>query len=54
MTPLDAFLKVLPMTFLSSGPRRPGAIIEHCPKDVREALSRLTSDDLLRLRPDTY
>lgn len=59
MKPLDALDRVLAWV----GPRdryhgryvphtKPGEVIERQPADVREALSRLTSDDAANVRDD--
>lgn len=50
MKPLDAFVKVLDGAAVSSRRLAPGEIIAHAPREIREALKELTSDDVARLR----
>ena len=52
MKPTEALEKAIDWAFLSSHPRKPGVVIQKLPKDVREALEKLTSDDALNMRHD--
>lgn len=52
--PVDALQKAIEYSFARSDGRlnTPGAMVERMPKEIRESLAALTSDDALNLRPD--
>jgi len=52
MRPVDALWQAIISANVSSRAFRPGVVVEHLPREIREALQRLTSDDSLNLRAD--
>lgn len=53
MKPLEALDKAIFRGYFHDYiSKKPGAVIEKLPAQDREALSKLTSDDLATLRPD--
>lgn len=53
MTPSDALEQAILRGTIDSGrrwPNRPGVVIESLPRETREVLSRLTSDQTLTMR----
>ena len=51
MNPIDALWRAI-MWVGCVDPKKPGAVIHRLPQDVRESLSKLTSDDSLKMRKD--
>ena len=51
-TPIDALAAAITAGFVSSVERRPGAVISRLPKEMRERLERLTSDQARSMRAD--
>lgn len=50
MTPLEALEPLVWLVGCDSMRRTPGAIVSRCNAETRAALSRLTSDELLKAR----
>lgn len=48
--PIEALYEAMQRGLLSSGPRKPGIIIEKCPPELRSLLEKLTSDDARKMR----
>jgi hypothetical protein len=52
MTPTEALdYAITSSVVLPRSMNKPGAVVEKLPKDVREKLEALTSDDALKMRP---
>jgi hypothetical protein len=51
MKPVEALWQAV-MYCGAVDPYKPGAVIAKLPRETREALTRLTSEDALSLRPD--
>ena len=52
MSPIDALSEAVLGAIVSSRAMRPGVVVEHLPRETREALQKLTSDDLASMRVD--
>lgn len=50
MTPIDALSKACEAAVLSSREQKPGVVVRALPKEMREALERLTPDDARSMR----
>lgn len=48
--PIEALHHAISSAYLLPRANKPGAVVEKLPKDVREQLEQLTSDDALKLR----
>lgn len=54
MTPNEALSRAISAAFLSTHPRVPGAVVQRMSTETREALSRLTADEMSRARVPEY
>lgn len=54
MKPIDALWKAIIGGFVSSKRHEPGVIIESLPKEIREDLKELKSDDIKNVRYEKY
>ena len=52
MDSIDALDRAIMAGFLSSAGRKPGAVVSRLPKDVRDALHKLTSDEARSMRAE--
>ena len=52
--PVEELEKLTWLVSVDSLRQQPGAIVSRCGRDVREALSRLTSDDVAKMRVPEY
>lgn len=50
MSPQDALAYAMSSFVLRDFPKKPGAVVERMPAEVREALKRMTSADALNMR----
>lgn len=50
--PLDALQVAIERGVLCAAPHRPGLVVANLPEVYREALKKLTSDEIQKLRPD--
>jgi hypothetical protein len=50
VNPIEALDYAIMSAFVSSRRMKPGELVSHLPKDVREQLQQLTSKDALNMR----
>jgi len=50
LTPIEALERAI--AFVGTTPRKPGAVVSRLSQETREALQRLTSDDVADVRVD--